>query len=645
MNAKNVLTGKLIKKTWHLLPTLCYATIFEISPSPSPCDLRACVAALQSCAHHRNLYKGKEIHSWMLINGLVDSPFSVTSLINMYSKCSQLDDALIIFNATHDRNVYTWNAMMAGFIANGLSRNAFELYQRMRLDGVVVPDKVTFPSAIKACSDLLEVLEVRKIHAGLFKFGLENDAFVSSALINFYLKIYLVEEAQLLFEELPERDVVLWNAMINGYAQIGQFIMALQVFGMMRKENVVPSKFTVTGILSVLTMTGDLDNGRAVHGFAKKMGYESDIAVSNSLIDMYGKCKDVVDALEIFEKMLDRDIFSWNSIIAVHQQSGDHDGTLSLFDRMREAGVCPDVVTITTVLPACSSMAALMRGKEIHGYTIVSGMRKDEDGEEIHDIHADNAILDMYAKCGSLKDAGLFFDKMRNKDVASWNIMIMGYGMHGFGNEALIMFRLMCESGVRPDEVSFVGVLSACSHAGLVSLGWQFLARMELDHGVIPTVEHYACVVDMLGRAGRLDEAYKLAVTMPIESNPVVWRAFLAACRIHGNTTLAEIANKRLLEIEPEHSGSYVLISNVYGSMGRYEDVSDVRHTMRQRNVKKTPGCSWIELKFGVHVFVTGDRMHPESDRIHAELDALTGCLREYGYVPEVSYVQGCASL
>ncbi|PIA47731.1 hypothetical protein AQUCO_01400378v1 [Aquilegia coerulea] len=627
----------IIQKRFHLFHN--FSTFTEQTRIPN--ELRSFISSLQECSLHKNLSKGKAVHCNMLKNELLKYPFSVTGLINLYSKCNRPNDAFSIFNGTQDRNLFIWNAIISGFVGNGLSRDGFELYRRMRHEeDALFPDKFTFPCVIKACCDLAEVMEVRKIHAEVFKVGLDGDAFVTSALINFYLKFNFMVEAQHLFEQLPEweKDVVLWNSMINGYAQIGLYDEALNVFSRMLEEGVTPSNFSVTGILSVFTVKEDLTNGRLIHGFVKKSGYESYVVVCNSLIDMYGKCKSVDSADQIFEEMSERDIFSWNSIISIHEQASDYAGTMRRFGWMRDAGVLPDIVTVTIALPACSHLAALMRGREIHGYMIVNGMTRDGYTGAVSDVHVENAVMDMYVKCGSLQDAQSVFDNMRERDVASWNIMIMGYGMHGYGNEALAMFSHMCETQVRPDEVTFVTILSACSHAGLVCHGREILAKMELDYGVVPTIEHYACVVDMLGRAGHLNEAYELALRIPIDNSPVVWRSFLAACRLHGNAALAETAAEKIVELDPGHSGSYVLISNLYGSIGRYEAVSDLRQTMRVENVKKTPGCSWVELKTGVHIFATRDHTHPASDHIYSELDALLGNLCAYGYVPDVIY-------
>lgn len=530
--------------------------------------------------------------------------------------------------------MFACNAVIAGFIANGMPKPALEFYWDIRFSGIM-PDKFTFPCVIKACSDAQECLEGRKVHGLLFKFGLELDVFVGSALVHLYLRFGFTEEAYQVFDELPVRDVVLWNAMINGFAQTGQFGSALEVFKEMGEEGVVPNKFTVTGVLSAMSMMGETNNGRAIHGFVIKMGYDSVLAVMNALVDMYGKCKCLEDALEIFEMISEKDIFSWNSILCVHEQCGDHHGTLGLLDSMSRAGVKLDLVTVTTVLPACAHLAALMHGREIHSYMIINGLAKDDDGS-FDDVYVKNAIMDMYAKCGSMREARLVFDKMSYKDVASWNIMIMGYGMHGFGSRALEMFSNMCEAGLKPDEVTFVGVLSVCSHVGLVRQGQKFLAQMDSQYGVVPTIEHYTCVIDMLGRAGQLEEAYELVSTMPIEATPVVWRAFLAACLLHGNAALAEVAAQHLLELEPEHCGNHVLRSNIYGGVGRYDEVSEVRLTMKQQNVIKEPGCSWIELGNGVHVFVAGDRRHSEDYLIYAGLNSLNARLYEFGYMPSV---------
>ncbi|KAG1365606.1 pentatricopeptide repeat-containing protein [Cocos nucifera] len=590
-------------------------TIIPRSPNPfgsyhrTKSDLATYVSHLQLCALRRHLPRAREVHARLLATGLHASPFAVTALITLYSRCARPADALAVFRAaTGPPNLFFWNAAIAALASNGLSADALLLFRSLRSEAALPPDEFTYPSVIKACSDLGATAEVRKIHAELFKAAFDTEVFTSSALIHSYLILGSVEDARRLFDELPERDVVLWNAMVNGFAQRGQFAMALDYYRRMVHEDILPSKFTVTGILSVFTATADLKNGRKIQAFATKFGYDSEMAVANALIDLYGKCHAVEEAVEVFESMLERDLFSWNSMISARQYSADHLETLRLFGRMRRAGLPPDPVTLAAVLPACSQMAALSLGREIHGYMVASGMRSDEG-----DVFVDNALMDMYAKCGALENARRVFDGIRERDMASWNIMIDGYAAHGRGREVLGLFEGMVAAGVAPDEVTFVGVLAACSHAGMVEEGREVLRRMGAEFGVAPAAEHWACVADMLGRSGRLEEA----------------------------RVVAEAA-ERVVTLEPAGSGGGVLLANTLGGAGRWGEVAEVRREMRRRGGRKAPGCSWVELAGkGMHAFVTGDRDHPEAEGIYEALHGLTGRMRENRDVSDVMLING----
>lgn len=597
-----------------------------------PINVATCIASVQWCAHRKNLYIGKQLHSYMLRNGFLSfSPASITSLINMYSKCNQISDSFYIFKTTAEMtNVYAYNTIMAGYVSNGYAQKALELYREMRIVGVF-PDKYTFPCLLGGCSDSLEILEIRKMHGLVFKLRLDLDLYVGSALVKCYLKFHCMGDAEKVFNELLTRDVVLWNAMVNGYAQLGQFDEALKLFSRMLEEGIGVSMFTMTGVLSVLATIGDLENGRLVHGYVLKMGYDGGIAVSNALIDMYGKCRCMTDAMEIFRMMDKRDIFSWNSVMFALEQWGNHGRTINTFASMLGCGMQPDTITLKIVLSACTQMTALMHGRQIHRYMIISGMLKDED------IRVTNAIMDMYSKSGAMRDAYLAFKDANVVDITSWNIMITGYANHGYASEALNMFQLMCGTGSRPNEVTFVGVLTACSHAGFVCKGREVLGEMHSKFGLTPTVEHYTCVIDMLGRMGLLDEAYCLALSVPTETNVVVWRALLSACQLHDNANLADVVAEKVFELDPYNHSNYVLLSNVYVGSGRYDKVLEVRNTMRQQNLKKSPGCSWIELKSGVHKFVNGDQTHPGANSMYSGLNSLVAVLREESNMVEVS--------
>ncbi|WOL08525.1 hypothetical protein Cni_G17278 [Canna indica] len=596
-------------------------------------DLHDYVSQLQLFAGRRNLPKARELHARLLATGLHASPFAVSALISLYSKCARPADALSVFlSAPSDSsNLFVWNATIAALASNGLPADALRLFRQLSSEPGLAPDEFTYPCAIGACSDLGASDEVRKIHAALLKAGFDAEMFTASALVHAYLKMGLSDEAERVFDELPHRDVVLWNALVNGFAQLGHFSRSLDYFHRMVGEGMVPSKFTVTGVLSVFTARADIRNGRKIHAFVIKMGFDNEIPVSNSLIDLYGKCHTLEEAEGIFESMKEKDVLSWNSMICACNFSAHHAKTLHLFCRMRCNAVMPDAVTIAAVLPACSQLAALRLGKVIHGLAIVSGMNFSKD-----DVFVSNALTDMYAKCGALEEARLLFNGMLVRDVASWNIIIDAYGSHGRGAEAVELFEQMVTSGLVPDEVTFVGVLSACSHAGLVGLGKELLQRMEAEFGVAPVMEHYACVVDMLGRVGLLEEAKGVAEKAG-SSGAGVWRTYLAACRMHGEAAQASEAAERIMEMEPLGSGSYVLLANTLGGSGKFNDLAEVRGEMKRKGVRKAPGCSWVEVEGSrMHVFVAGDQDHPEAEEIYTTLHGLVGWMREeWEYMPE----------
>ncbi|CAH9058814.1 unnamed protein product, partial [Cuscuta europaea] len=360
----------------------------RLSSFATPFDLKSGIASLQACANQRNLKTGKQLHTHMLVTSLVNfSPVCITSLINMYSKCNpnSMSDAFSVFSTSppHARNVFVHNALIAGFTSHDLPNAVLQIYLDMRVLGLV-PDKFTFPCVIKAASYSNNLICMKSIHGLVFTFGLDFDSFVGSALVHSYLTFGLTEDAEEVFDELSLRDdVVLWNAMINGYSQTGNFDKAMEVFTwMMTDDGVSPNRFTITGVLSALSnIESSVHKGREMHGFIKRKGYdEGSVAVSNALIDMYGKCKRASDALGVFEMMCEKDIFSWNSILCVHEQCGDSEGTIRLFKQMLcAAQTPPDLVTVTTVLPACSHLAALRHGKEIHAYMIVTMLKNNVD--------------------------------------------------------------------------------------------------------------------------------------------------------------------------------------------------------------------------------------------------------------------------
>ncbi|XP_042390287.1 pentatricopeptide repeat-containing protein At3g14730-like [Zingiber officinale] len=614
----------------RLLPSLPLLRAFHS-------NLHACVSLLQLCAARRDLTRSRELHAHLLTTGLHSSRFAISALISLYSKCARPVEALSVFlsDRTPTPDLFVWNAALSALASNGLPADALRLFRRLFSEVGLSPDEFTFPCAIKACSDLGDSDVLQEIHAALFKVGFSDEMFAASALVHAYLKMGLLNEAEQVFDVLPQRDVVLWNSMVNGFAHLCQFARSLDYFRRMINEGVIPSKYTVTGILSVFTAWADLRNGKKIHAFVLKTRYDNEISVSNSLINLYGKCHLLEDAERIFESMQEKDVVSWNSMISAYQYSAHHSKTLQLFCQMRRNGIMLDAITVAAVLPACSHLAALRLGREIHGLVITSSM-------SAKDVFVVNALMDMYAKCGTLEEARLVFDRMLEPNVTSWNIMIDAYGIHGLGAEAVDLFEQMVGVGLTPDEITFVGVLSACSHAGLVETGKELLHRMESEFGLTPAMEHYSSVADMLGRAGFLEEAKGVAEKAGVRGAGV-WRAYLAACRMHGEAGQAVEAAERVVEMEPQGSGSYVLMASAYGGAGKFNELAEVRSQMSQKGVRKAPGCSWVEVAGArLHAFVAGDQNHPEAEEIYTALHGLFGWMREeLGHSTEVIAFHG----
>eukprot|EP01018_Ginkgo_biloba_P030280 Gb_21441 [translate_table: standard] len=585
---------------------------------------------LKACAGLLTLNHGKEIHNHIIRSGYDSDVFVGNALIDMYAKCRSIQNARQVFDKTSKRDIVSWNAIISGYAQNDHANDALELYGQMQLAGVK-PNSITVVSVLPACAHLAALEQGKQIHDYVNRNGLLSNVSVGNALVDMYGKCESIEDARHVFDKMSKRDVVSWNAMITGYVQSGHSNEALRIFTQMQLAGVKPNAVTIPSILPACARLEALGHGKELHGYIVKCGFDSDVFVGSALIDMYAKCKSVDIACLVFDKILQRNVVSWNAMIAGYSQNGYANETLTLFRQMQLAGVKPNRVTIVSVLPGCADLAALQQGKEIHGYIIRSGIESD--------VFAGNALVDMYAKCGSIQIASQVFDQMAEQDVVSWNTMIAGYGIHGYGKESLAHFHNMQQAGLKPDYITFIAVLSACSHAGLVDEGWQYFHRMSQDYHITPTVEHYASMVDLLGRAGQLDEAYNFIKRMPIEPDAGVWGGLLGACRLHNNLKLGERVSEHVLELDPEDVGFYVLLSNIYAAAGRWDDVRKVRKMVKDRGLVKKPGCSWIEVKNKVYTFLVGDRSHPQSDKIYAMLESLSEQIKEAGYVPDTNFV------
>lgn len=487
-------------------------------------------------------------------------------------------------------------------------------------------DSITYSELIKCCIDHCAVKEGKRVHQYLFSNGYEPKTFLINTLLNMYVKFKLLDEAQALFDQMPEKNVISWTTMIAAYSNTELYLKAFQMLILMIRDGVRPNMYSYS---SVLRSCKELTNLTQLHCCIIKVGLESDVFVKSALIDIYSKLGEMEGALYIFNEMVTRDPVVWNTIIGGFAQNSNGDEALNLFIRMKRLGFWADQSTLTSVLRACTSLALLELGRQVHVHVI----KFDRD------LVLNNALLDMYCKCGSLKDANCTFTNMVEKDVISWSTMIIGFAQNGYSKKALDLFEEMKASGLKPNYITVLGVLFACSHAGLVEAGQHYFESMKMLYGINPGREHYGCMIDLLGRAGKLKEAMKLIHEMTSEPDAVTWRTLLSACKVHRDMDLAEYAAKQILKLDSHDAGTYILLSNIYANAQRWEDVAILRNSMRDGGIKKEPGCSWIEVNKKIHAFILGDISHPQVNDIYQELNEIIWRLKEEGYVPDTNFV------
>ena len=493
-------------------------------------------------------------------------------------------------------------------------------------------DNFTYPFVLKACGDLLLGEMGRKVHALVLVNGLGSDIYVGNSLVSMYAKFGEMGIARLVFDEMPVWDLSSWNALMSGYVQNGEARGALGVYGCMRRTGVVGDGTTLLALLCGCGDLMDLKMGKAVHGYVVRNGDKlCNGFLMNSLIDVYCNCDSVSGARKLFEGLRVKDVVSWNSLICGYERCGDAFEVLELFSQMFMGGVIADEVTVISALGACSRVSALLFGSSVHSYTVKKGFGVS--------TAVGTAIVSMYANCGSLLCAHHAFDEMPEKNLASWTVMVTAFGTHGRGREAISIFNEMLGKNIIPDEGMFTSVLSACSHSGLVNEGKEIFYKMTRDYNVEHGPTHYSCLVDLLGRAGNLDEAYAVINNMKLKPNEDVWTSLLSACRLHRNVKLAEIAAQKLFELNPNRVSGYVCLSNIYAAGRRWKDVEKVRALVKERRLRKPPSYSFVELNKMVHQFFVGHKSHQQSNDIYAKLKDLNEQLKKAGYKPDTSSV------
>lgn len=518
----------------------------------------------------------------------------------------------------------SWNARLRELARQRHFQEALNLYCQMLASGDS-PNAFTFPFAFKSCASLSLPLAGSQLHGHVIKTGCEPEPFVQTSLISMYCKCSTIASARKVFDENHHSRnlAVCYNALIAGYSLNSRFSDAVLLFRQMRKEGVSVNAVTMLGLIPVCAGPIHLGFGTSLHACGVRFGLDGDLSVGNCLLTMYVRCGSVDFARKLFDGMPEKGLITWNAMISGYAQNGLAGHVLDLYRKMEFTGIVPDPVTLVGVLSSCAHLGAHAAGREVEQRIELSGFGFNP--------FLKNALINMYARCGNLVKARAIFDGMTEKNVISWTAIIAGYGMHGQGELAVQLFDEMISSGELPDGAAFVSVLSACSHAGLTEKGLYYFTAMERDYGLLPSPEHYSCVVDLLGRAGRLEEARKLIGSMSVEPDGAVWGALLGACKIHRNVELAELAFEKVIEFEPTNIGYYVLLSNIFSEAGNMEGILRVRVMMRERKLKKEPGCSYVEYQGRIHLFLAGDRTHPQAQEIYRMLDGLEDIIMRRG--------------
>ncbi|KAK0578299.1 hypothetical protein LWI29_008305 [Acer saccharum] len=579
------------------------------------------------CASLGDGGQGSKIHGYLIKLGYDSDPFSANALVDMYAKVGNLEDAVAVFEEINRPDIIAWNAVIAGCVLHESHDLALKLFREMKSSGTY-PNMFTLSSALKACAGMGIKELGRQLHSSLIKMDVKWDYVVGGGLVDMYAKCDSMDDSRLVFDLIPEKDLVAWNALISGYSQNGEDREAVSLFPLMYREGVGFNHTTLSVVLKSIASLQAIDVCKQVHALSIKSGFESDNYVVNSLTDTYGKCGHVKDATTIFKEFPVVDLMAFTSMITAYVQDGQGEEALKLYLEMQDREIKPDSFVCSSLLNACANLSAYEQGKQVHVHLIKLGFMSD--------TFAGNSLVNMYAKCGSIDDADRAFSEIPVRGIVSWSAMIGGLAQHGHGKDALQLFNQMLKDGVSPNHITLVSVLCACNHAGLVNEAKQYFQSMEKLFGIQPMQEHYACMIDLLGRAGKLDEAMELLNTMPFQANASVWGALLGAARIHKNIELGQHAAEMLFALEPNKSGTHVLLANIYASVGMWENVAMARRLMKDSKVKKEPAMSWVEVKDKVYTFIVGDRSHARTDEIYAKLDELRDLLNKAGYVPMV---------
>lgn len=589
---------------------------------------------IQACTVSESFEFGIAVLASAIKMGVVLGVSVGCALIDMLANVGDLVSARKVFDGMLERNVVVWTLMITRYVQAGLAKDAIYLFLEMGIEGLE-PDQFTLSSVVSACAALESLGLGQQLHSLAIRNGLASNVCVGCSIVDMYSKCGIggsMDDSRKVFDRMSERNVMAWTAIISGYVQNGGHdLEAMNLFVEMIQGRVRPNHFTYSSILKACARISEAQLGEQVHSLVLKSGLSSINFIGNSLVSMYARTGRMEEARRAFEVLCDKNLVTYNAIADGYIKNSNSEEAFELLHQIESMDIGMNAFTFASLLSAAASIGALSKGQQLHARLLKAGFGSD--------IGVGNALISMYSRCGDIEDASRVFEEMGDCNVISWTSMITGFAKHGCADRALKLFDGMVSAGIRPNPVPYIAVLSACSHVGLVREGKEHFESMQREHGLVPRMEHYACMVDLLGRSGLLAEAMEFISSMPCAADALVWRTLLSSCRVHRNIKLGEIAAKRIVELEPEDPAAYVLLSNMYAMAGKWEDVAAIRRGMKERRISKEAGLSWVEAENIIHRFHAGDTSHPRAREIFEKLNGLAVEIKGMGYIADKDFV------
>ncbi|XP_062117083.1 LOW QUALITY PROTEIN: pentatricopeptide repeat-containing protein At2g37310 [Humulus lupulus] len=609
---------------------------------------------IQVCTNRHLVRQARQLHARLVLFSVVPDNFLASKLVTFYSKSHRLNEARNVFDQILHRNTFSWNAMLIAYSFHNMHTVTLNLFTSLvsSCSTDVKPDNFSVTCVLKALGSLLfDVILAKEVHCFVLRHGFDSDMFVVNALVTCYSRYDKLGLARVLFDRMSERDIVSWNSMIAGYSQGGLYDECKELFKeMLGSVELRPNAVTMVSVLQACGQSKDLIFGMEVHRYVNETQMEMDTSLFNALIGFYAKCGSLDYARELFDEMTQKDevtygsmvsgymvhgfvddalvlfqskmenlgLSTWNAVISGLVQNNRHENVLDIFRAMQASGLRPNTVTLSSILP---TVPYLKGGKEIHAYAVRSGFDQN--------IYVSTAIIDTYAKSGFLQGAQWVFNQSKSKSLIIWTAIISAYSAHGDADTSLRLFDEMVNYGLHPDEVTFTAVLTSCAHSGVLDEAWKIFGSMLPKYEIQPSVEHYACMVSVLSRAGKLSEAVQFISKMPIEPSAKVWGALLNGASVSGDVELGKFVFDRLFDIEPENTGNYIIMANLYSQAGRPDEADNIRRRMTKIGLKKVAGSSWIETNGGLQSLIAGNMSTRKIKEMYDMLEGIHLQVRE----------------